>query len=108
MSQHTPGPWYDDDEGCIYARAREHDDEPRNRNWDIARVNFDEKYITDPPLDVACVNARLISAAPDLLAALRLLVGTGMPVRRNYVEYWAVSQAQLKIARAAIARATGE
>ena len=62
---------------------------------DIQRADNDDNGL---PVDEANANARLISAAPDLLAALQELVLAPNKVRPE--KYW-------DAARAAIAKATG-
>lgn len=65
---HTPGPWfvngpYHNVESDLFIRARIDDDE----NFDIANLECDET-------GNAPANARLIAAAPELLASLRELI----------------------------------
>ena len=92
MSQHTHGPWY---------WADNVPDAPKNY---FAIVDADGFTIAEPsPMGHA--NARLIAAAPDLLAAVQALDDAfshycdGDPSP----EEWAALQA----ARAAVAKATG-
>jgi hypothetical protein len=90
MSKHTPGPWK-------WAR----DEYGYDRNLDP----FVIAGTVEGLIDVSDEDGRLIAAAPDLLAALELIVSeadsytarTGKPVHN-----W------LDSARAAIARAKGE
>lgn len=56
MSKHTPGPWRLNRRFCFNV-------EDQNGRT-IARINFDHETY-----DEAMANARLIAAAPDLLAA---------------------------------------
>ena len=112
MSKHTPGPWITDD----YSKN------------DVARHVMNGNgngpvYIARVPLQSAAgmrtnaysaqeANARLIAAAPDLLEALKELsrsfIGTYSDDQRsddeinNHREHWE------RMARAAIAKATGE
>jgi len=84
MSEHTPGPWrindHSRDEGCFYIEAD---------HAGVASVFADEP--------AAGANARLISAAPDLLAALEHMVAL--------FNSGAWSHANIKDARAALAKA---
>jgi hypothetical protein len=86
MSKHTPGPWqvghFDSNMIC--------DSDGANRGCSpIARV--------EGTAAKRRANARLIAAAPDLLEALR-------PLTKGV--YW-ITDAQVKAARAAIAKAEG-
>lgn len=89
MSQHTPGPW---------------------RIGDAGHTVFGPKTDAPAPTMVAQrltrANARLIAAAPDLLAALEDLLDLG---RAGFIrgEDIAVTRA-VDAARAAIAKAKGE
>ena len=76
MNGHTPGPWelvgatrvwkVGEPGGAVAIMA-----EPEVRYSDQFReVGLDSKRLRE-----ACANARLITAAPDLLAAVRLLIG---------------------------------
>lgn len=92
MSAHTPGPWpvphFATGHGCEcrYILAGEH-------MGGIAEVYIDNgKKVGDggndcPPTEEAKANARLIAAAPDLLAALRLardVVAESCEMREGY------------------------
>jgi hypothetical protein len=102
--KHTPGPWelegdvewvMDDAGGHRHLIIRAPD------GWNVALVQADE----DDEEQVA--NARLIVAAPDLLAALRALV---WQIDRDDSVVWedgSPAAAMLLDARAAIAKATG-
>jgi len=83
MSGHTPGPWFSDGLGWI-----------RNSTETIAALNLirDEQW----------ANARLITAAPDLLEALRDMVHFAGLISSGD-EF-----PEIERARAAIAKATGE
>jgi len=63
MAKHTPGPWHIEEHG-IYVK---------NRVWvsaDRVRVAVvDQEYIGGEPAALSIANARLIAAAPGLLAA---------------------------------------
>jgi hypothetical protein len=89
MAQHTPGPWRASSAKTL-----------TDRGWYV-------DHVSDPTLgklDLICDNARpedarLIAAAPDLLAALQhVLQVLNHPIVRDAIEQ----------ARAAIAKATGD
>ena len=89
-TQHTPGPWHvtGDEHGTMITD------------------NTGEQIALWPPQGGTveqCANARLISAAPDLLAALRAMLATVHDEERDDATVAAVAAA-----RAAIATATGE
>ena len=88
MSNHTPGPWevMIDDAGFI----------------DFYRIDANGETVGEALLGEA--DARLIAAAPDLLAALQALVVLD---DGNRSELWCWSE-EFEAARAAIAKATGE
>jgi hypothetical protein len=112
MSSHTPGPWpvphFATGHGCDcrYILAGEH-------MGGIAEVYVDNgKKVSDggndcPPIEEAKANARLIAAAPELLAALKRIVAevdrpqTGAPVVGGVLRAIAES-------RDAIAKAEGK
>ncbi len=105
MTTHTPGPWQ-------LARP----------NWDYGTVEIETvQRGTDVPAqgntigyvygDLDSATARLIAAAPDLLAALEHLVNDHETMAavlnsHGYTIYHAVSAPKVKDARAAIAKAT--
>lgn len=69
MTEHTPGPWRAVDVSQTYPE------------WQIVTDEYECQYIADVmPVDLALniadteANARLISAAPDLLAALEAVL----------------------------------
>ena len=87
---HTPGPWEFRRKSYVYAG-----------NAVVCRVSVQAANFTQSGIQA---NARLIAAAPDLLAALGLLCnacldGAGATIRP--------SMGEVTDARAAIARATG-
>jgi hypothetical protein len=99
-TKHTPGPWY---VGSGTYECR--------NIYSVASVTDDEGFTYQPIVATAeddgigCwdANARLIAAAPDLLEALRSAV--------NDADAWGLADDEcdwLPLARAAIARATGE
>lgn len=99
MSKHTPGPWTaDDGEGYSGWRIRS------QAGTLIAEVVGDS-YASD-------CNARLIAAAPDLLAALKSAVEDGIVTSSSAADGGAAQYSkQAQVAdqiRAAIAAAEGE
>lgn len=93
MSKHTPGPW-----GNHKWNSEEH--QISALGGTVALINHDHSHISDEAADA---NARLIAAAPDLLAALHRAV--------NHLIMDGVScddaPQALRQARAAIAKAEG-
>ena len=98
-TKHTPGPW-------TRKRAIPDDDT-------ISRLVFagDDLIATVHDLEdaghEAFANARLIAAAPELLAALVALQTTRPRDNFGRISYKAAYEAMLRQARAAIATATG-
>lgn len=100
MSKHTPGPWkaveYAHSFGICTAKGDGYSERLAECvYWNTPRDD-------QPSRDTARINARLIAAAPELLAALQALFA------------WSVAQPfrehdghPVQLARAAIARATG-
>lgn len=87
MSKHTPGPWNMAGPNTISNAAK---------TIGIAHIST---YSVEQ--SEAEANVRLIAAAPDLLEALRTIVIHAASVQMD--PQWAV-----KVARSAIAKATGE
>lgn len=89
-TQHTPGPWTTDGAACT-------------GDLDVispaGRITLIDCEFSDESEDVLTANARLISAAPELLAAIEGLLNA-LPS--------ATTHPAIKAARAAIAKATGE
>lgn len=97
MSGHTPGPWYADPSKRLTGFAVTHDGEPNPLA--IALRKPKNSYSKGIPDTKALANARLISAAPDLLEALE-----------DWLHFLAsddVAEPDLAKARAAIAKARG-
>lgn len=97
MSEHTPGPWivYEPDVNSLELRdgCGGYICELTTVGWEI------------PP--DAMANGHLIAAAPDLLAALKLLLGhSGLDIDAQDKD--PEDHAAERVARAAIAKATGE
>ena len=89
-TQHTPGPW---------TRHKWHsqEDQISAKGGTIALVSHIHTLVPEAEADA---NARLIAAAPDLLAALEAIVKITDGSQPNY-------PAVLMVAQAAIAKATG-
>jgi len=112
MAEHTPGPWrqveYDD---WLYIGGSEMDfieydpvDEPYNYHVENAACVVDLAAMRVENLtEEGIANARLIAAAPDLLAALEEL----LRVVYEGDWYWEVQPA-LKQAKSAVAKVEGE
>jgi hypothetical protein len=98
-TQHTPGPWRVVADGQYIQADRRHAVNPQQQHdLDICHVHAIEFYAGE-----AQSNARLIAAAPELLAALREIADSAPALPKK-----AKSCTQLRaIARAAIAKATG-
>lgn len=102
MSKHTPGPWYigkdaNDQNRHIYAEQVVRSDDGDAWHPLIACTDDDEQQVDWR------ANARLIAAAPDLLAVVQEL--------EESAGYWSEYDVPLGIVdrmRAAIAKATGE
>lgn len=78
---HTPGPWRNDTDGCIYAH------EPSvNAEILVCEMNPGEGALTEFDID----NAKLIAAAPKMLAALEQVIkdipGVLRSEEMNYVQ----------------------
>lgn len=69
VSQHTPGPWCVD-KSAAYSVDRGHVAISANQHTALAQVVV-RMVDDDEPLPSGVANARLIAAAPELLAALR-------------------------------------
>ena len=107
-AQHTPGPWWLQADGAgWYVECTP------ERGYSVAYIRSEvAEDDPDTPDAEKEANARLIAAAPDLLEALKELsrsfIGTYSDDQRsddeinNHREHWE------RMARAAIAKATGE
>ncbi len=96
MSTHTPGPWK-----VFWAEGKRH--------MFIGIGAMDGEGVTDPHFNLwggteeqAAANARLIAAAPDLLAACRWAESALAPFSKDPAE-----KSGIALLRAAIAKATG-
>jgi hypothetical protein len=101
-TKHTPGPWHIGSGGVIFA---DHNDQPDA----VTVANIPERLSTEMSHyannAAAMSNARLIAAAPDLLNALGIAVATIQRLERHAP---GSQNGTLDVARAAIAKATGE
>lgn len=109
MTKHTPGPWFigtdfSDQGRHVYAEKMVCDDEGEEWHPLIASTDDDERLIDWQ------ANARLIAAAPDLLAALMKIIGD--KPKEDVFGYSAAHNAMdnenRAAAAAAIAKATQE
>ena len=97
---HTPGPWRAQESksgACVMIFGP--------GEWKLAEAHSYQAQYEDegaPTKDTREANARLIAAAPDLLAALQALLGSFES------EAGIIGKATVDRARAAIAAATGE
>ena len=95
--QHTPGPWA--------AEAAMSMDTPHIRYITAdTRIIASVRHRAEHTQDMALANARLIAAAPELLEALRRM----LPELRGLAFVSDTASEMLRIAEAAIAKATGE
>jgi len=100
MSGHTPGPWYvaqNDEMFHIIGPAKNCNRNGIENEWDVALVEDD--FTDARPREERAANARLIAAAPDLLAALKSMVAC--------VEIIGSPVGDMDNARAVIAKAEG-
>jgi hypothetical protein len=100
MSAHTPGPWmYRLDTGTGYGRIESTRRDLPNNDPVVLAVREDwNRYLSETPEGQA--NARLIAAAPEMLEALRAMLGLGN------ITSFQPGRAEA-LARAAIAKAEG-
>lgn len=99
---HTPGPWKVDDSHLVFASVL----------GEYVANTLVEEHLDLVPREQVEANARLISAAPDLLAALEDAIECGLVPKSSALEGGALRySSQVKCAdkiRAAIAKAKGE
>ena len=103
--EHTPGPWQmlfgaEDSRGQILI-VSDHDTEPGEELWRVASIT---NHCGEPVATEA--NARLVSAAPDLLAACQL----ALPVLAAAAQLVSISgnPEALRAIKTAVAKAQGE
>ena len=88
-AKHTPGPWRTEPA-------------PHRSHWILGSVPV---ALTVEPSEA---NARLIAAAPDLLAALRDMIDRyARAMKDSGVSHYPEAMVEIRSARAAIAKATG-
>lgn len=104
--QHTPGPWRIEDPmpASFSVMAPDRPGHP-NEYRIIASVDTDVEC--GILLQEAEANARLIAAAPDLLAALQGLMGAEWRPKTGPLQYDSLREDAWAAADAAIAKATG-
>lgn len=98
QTKHTPGPWHTFRQGTKHFVSQAADEEFRFAHAVVFETHYHPDNIV-AARNEAESNARLIAAAPDLLAALQ-----------DVAEYWAGGDIPADIyagMRAAIAKATG-
>ena len=101
-NKHTPGPWLRDDCSGLDCDVRAASGRKVALCWGLASNNA-TNYRADYRAECDA-NAHLIAAAPELLAALKDCVA----VMTCELAGLSVIQPEIKQARAAIAKATGE
>jgi hypothetical protein len=69
QAKHTPGPWAANDDGLVLGNLDNYEGEAPL----VCTCGSADDFNMEPDLHLA--NARLIAAAPDLLAALRAIAG---------------------------------
>ena len=111
MSKFTPGPWrVEDGTTLIWGNCNPDDHSTRGMGYPIAKamINPSGNWSTGPYADEGEANARLIAAAPELLAALKRLSGLydGIYVKISDDEMAACREAWAE-ADTAIAKAEG-
>jgi hypothetical protein len=95
---HTPGPWEMRADGCVHRAGHK---------WGLVKIISpwrEEAWDGDPE---AIANARLIAAAPEMLAALKQIEAFGSQELQTRNVKFTIAQkiAALNAARAAIAKA---
>ena len=100
-SKHTPGPWFVFGNGhCVGGPKGFIDGDPREQTAGVAMCGM--RLRTD---DEAEANARLIAAAPELLAACEMLIAN--PGEWSQTAFDRQVGAARKLAEAAVAKAKG-
>lgn len=93
-TQYTPAPWEDNGNGLIYGQCSGEDDE--------APFVADVCSNPDAYTELEKANARLIVAAPEMLAALKFGEALG---EVEQADFWLAFETFLELARAAIHKA---
>ena len=96
-AKHTPGPWYTDISDAMIAVRARHEERDYGGGLTVAILG----QFMEPGTDETHANARLIAAAPELLAALQNLVA-------DFDKSVITTDPMLIEARAAIAKATAK
>lgn len=105
MSKHTPGPWVVWDGNVkVYAGPVDENTTCCISGYRCKIAECDDLYDENMTEEEAEANARLIAAAPELLEALEWIVNPDYAIGSN-AEY---KHAAVEVAKAAIAKATGE
>ena len=101
MSKHTPGPWVvvDGHYSCFK--------EVSGLSFKISAVMW-ASDLTDADYDKRSADLNLIAAAPDLLAALQNIANYNSQTHPDSRDQAQILDENARIARAAIAKATGE
>jgi hypothetical protein len=99
MNKHTPGPWYVKGGTPLVAIDRTYDI--------IAGASLIAQTLIAPERSAAAANAVLIAAAPDMLSALIAILDDVSSTHPKFTLDYRIQQCA-GIARAAIARATGQ
>ena len=94
-NQHTPGPWR-----VVCASAHEFNPDTLRKDI-IGKCQFGDAYVAG---DISANDAALISAAPDLLSAVRFLLADYVAING---EKLTGSSVPVDMAQAAIAKAEG-
>lgn len=102
-AKHTPGPWHTTGDGLVYA-------EPSFDDIEAPLVCDATEEGWMGPNDEEKANAQLISAAPELLEALRALMALDVKghALADRLQFSDAGRALLAQCRAAIAKATTE
>jgi len=103
-AKHTSGPWHTTGDGLVYAEPSFDDIEAPF----ICDATYDSQWRA--PNDEEKANAQLISAAPELLEALRALMALDVKghALADRLQFSDAGRTLLAQCRAAIARATTE
>lgn len=97
---HTPGPWWDEDDGHDTSRKIR----APNTIYPLATVTSYWAGAKNLDRNARNANARLIAAAPELLEAAQYINRNATDIADDIV---VISGASYRLLRAAIARATG-
>lgn len=101
-AEHTPGPWHADGSRVWGDTA-----ELQSGGTMLRHKIADAAYHAEGGFEEQHANARLIAAAPELLAALERIVGRDLTYFRGTVCEGQISFEAVQAARAVIAKAKG-